>query len=199
MQTVAPARASPSAIARPMPRDAPVTSATRLVRSTRTGRIPDSHHQRRALAEEAERDHERALERGRGYQTIRGDDRRKRRAVEGRRTSEQLHRARRRPQVRVRRLHAKARRRLDARAEHPRERPGFGLVVGGYPIAMEAQDVGSLAGVVDHTLDHPGETARQARRLGLARQAILTGAPGEADDLATDPRAPRARVLDCLE
>src|SRR5437773_6023920 len=120
MQTVAPARASPSAIARPMPRDAPVTSATRLVRSTRTGRIPDSHHQRRALAEEAERDHERALERGRGYQTIRGDDRRKRPPVEGRRTIEHLHLPRRRPQARVRRLHANAPLLLDTRAYHPR-------------------------------------------------------------------------------
>src|SRR2546427_394270 len=57
MQTVAPARARPSAIARPMPRDAPVTSAIRPVRSTRTVTPGYPYHQRRALAEQPERDH----------------------------------------------------------------------------------------------------------------------------------------------
>src|SRR2546422_2505326 len=82
MHTVAPARANPTAIARPMPRDPPVTSATRPVRSTRTvaSWLPD--HQRRALAEEAERDHEHAAERRLGGERILGDDRRKRVVLE---------------------------------------------------------------------------------------------------------------------
>src|SRR2546430_7841930 len=91
-----------------MPRDAPVTRATRPVRSTRivTSGVPD--HQRRTLTEQPERDHQRATRPRRGCRSILGDERRQCSVVEGRRTSEQLHRARRRAQVRVGSLHPEA-------------------------------------------------------------------------------------------
>src|SRR5437879_8735594 len=96
-------------------------------------------------------------------------------------------------------LHPEARRRLGTGAEHPWERPGFGRIVGRNAVAVQAHDVGHAARVVDVSLDHAGETARQARRLVLARQAALAGAPGEAGDLAVDPGAARTRVLRRLE
>src|SRR3989442_11622168 len=128
MPPVARARASPTAIARPMPGAPPVTRATRPVRSTRTvaSWLPD--HQRRALAEEAERDHERAAERRLGGERILGDDRRKAPVLEGRRAREQLHGARRGSQICMGLLHPEAPRRLGAGAEDPRERPGLGPI-----------------------------------------------------------------------
>src|SRR5437879_13342185 len=92
-------------------------------------------------------------------------------------------------------LHPEARRRLGTGAEHPWERPGFGRIVGRNAVAVQAHDVGHAARLVDGSLDHAGETARQARRLVLARQAALAGAPGEAGDLAVDPGPARPRVL----
>src|SRR5439155_7594990 len=92
-----------------------------------------------------------------------------------------------------------ARRRLGTSAQHPRERPGFGRVVGRNAVAVQAHDVGHAAGVVDDSLDHAGQTARQARWLVLARQAALAGAPGEAGDLAVGLGAARTRMRGFLE
>src|SRR5207244_1374956 len=102
-------------------------------------------HQRRALPEEAERDHERAAERLVGGERILGDDRRQRLVLEGRRAREQLHGARRGSQVRMGLFHPEARGRLGAGAEHPRERPGFGRVVGRNAVAVQAHAVGHAA------------------------------------------------------
>src|SRR2546430_15997430 len=106
-----------------MPRDAPVTRATRPVRSTRivTSGVPD--HQRRTLTEQPERDHQRATRPRRGCRSILGDERRQCSVGEGRRTSEQLHRARRRAQVRVGSLHPEAGGAPAAPPPGPRRRP----------------------------------------------------------------------------
>src|SRR3989454_11088678 len=80
-----------------------------------------------------------------------------------------------------------------------RSPPGFGRIMGRNAVAVQAHDVGPAARLVDGSLDHAGETARQARRLVRARQAPLAGAPGEARDLAVDPGAARPRVLRRLE
>src|SRR5439155_21070165 len=134
-----------------------------------------------------------------GCRSILGDERRQCSVVEGRRTSEQLHRARRRAKVRMGSLHPEAGRALGAPAEDSRERPRLGLVVGRNSVAMQAHNVGRVTRFVDRPLDHPAEPPRQARRLLLAREATLAGARGEADDLAVDPGATSPGALRLLE
>jgi len=54
-------------------------------------------------------------------------------------------------------FHPEARGRLGAGAEHPRERPGFGRVVGRNAVAVQAHDVGHAARLVDGSRLKPAQ------------------------------------------
>src|SRR5258705_13167352 len=139
MHTVAPARASAMAMARPIPREAPVTSAARPVNAICMPALAP-HHERRALAEEPEREHQN----GAKHRTHRGAGAppaearfwimvrhggRHGRVAERRRARQELDWARGGAEVGVSRLQLEPWRRRRHRAERARERRILGAIM----------------------------------------------------------------------